>query len=149
MKFAKAPVLDGVVADTLKNRMSIDVLTALFNFCLDNNVIPSVWAKGIISLIPKNAAGNPFIPSNYRGISLLPVVAKIYSACISNRLSDYLEDNDMLCNEQNGLYPRHLCVDHIFSLHNICKVRKNLKSEPILTFIDFRKAFDCVHYDFL
>ena len=55
----------------------------------------------------------------------------------------------MLCNEQNGFRPRRSCLDHIFSLHNICKVRKNLKSETFLTFIDFRKAFDCVHHDFL
>ena len=112
-------------------------------------MIPSLWGKGIISPIPKNAAGDPRIPMNYRGISLLPVTAKLYSACILNRISKYLEDNDMLCNEQNGFHPRRSCLDHIFSLHNICKVRKNLKLETFLTFIDFRKAFDCVHHDFM
>ena len=96
-KTGKAQGLDGVVADTLRNRSSIDVLTAL----------SKKWyhTEGIISRIPKTSTGDPRIPINCRGISLLPVITKVYSACICNRISSHLETNDMLCNEQNGFRP--------------------------------------------
>ncbi len=55
----------------------------------------------------------------------------------------------MLSNEQNGFRPRRSCLDHIFSLQDICQVRKNLGLETFLVFIDFRKAFDCVEHTFL
>ncbi len=114
-KNGKAQGLDGVVAVTLRNRPSIDVLTALFNFCLEHGITLSVWSKGIISPIPKNASGDPRIPMNYRGISLLPVIAKVYSACISNRLSKHLEENGMLCNEQNGFRPEQSLPNYIIT----------------------------------
>ena len=99
--------------------------------------------------IPKSPDNNPHIPSNYRGISLLSVTGKLYTASISYRISKYLEDNNLLCNEQNGFRPNRSCLDHIFSLHNICKVRKSLRQETYITFIDFQKAFDYVNHDLL
>ncbi len=148
-KSGKAPGLDGIVADTIKNRTSVNVLSALFNTCFETHMMPSIWAKAIIAPIPKAAAGDPRTPLNYRGISLLSVVSKVYSGVISNRISKHLESNGLLANEQNGFRPMRSCMDHIFSLYDICKVRKNLKQDTFLTFIDFKKAFDCVQHQFL
>ena len=69
-KKGKAPGIDGVISDTLHNRTSINFLTALFNQCLDSGLMPSVWARGIITPIPKGAKGDSRTPLNYHGISL-------------------------------------------------------------------------------
>ena len=91
------------------NIPSIRALTNLFNKCLIGGVIPTTWAKGIISLIPKSASNlirfevvhvnDPRVPLNYRGISLLPVISKLYSGLILTRVSAFLEVNDLIANE--------------------------------------------------
>ena len=108
-----------------------------------------VWKSGVISPIPKCSSSDPRVPLNYRGISLLPVASKLYTASISTRLTKYLETNNLLADEQNGFRANRSTLDHIFSLHNICQTRKNLWQGTFLTFIDFQKAFDYVNHDFL
>ena len=41
------------------------------------------------------------------------------------------------------------CLDHIFTLNNICNIRQTLKQDTFLTFIDFQKAFDYINHEFL
>ena len=115
----KAPGLDGIVNEVLKNDVCIDVLTALFNRCLSSGLLPTAWLKGIISPIPKNASSDPKVPLNYRGISLLPVISKIFTGLVGSRVGGFLERNDLLVNEQNGFRPGRSCVDHIFSLYDL------------------------------
>ena len=86
---------------------------------------------------------------SYRGISLLPTTSKLFTAALAARLSSYLEANKLLSNEQNGFRPNRSCTDHIFTLYNLCMIRRNLKSDTFLSFIDFKKAFDFVNHEFL
>ena len=111
-KSGKASGIDGLVVDTMKNQPSICILTALSNLCLRYQLLLCVWALD-----------NPRVPLNYRGIGLLPVTSKLYTAAISHRISEYLEKNDPLCNEQNRFRSKRSCLDHIFTLHDTCKVR--------------------------
>ncbi len=148
-KSGKAPGIDGLIVDVMKNHLTINILVALFTKCLRLQLMPSIWAKGVISPIPKSPDNNPRVPLNYRGISLLLVTSKLYTAAISKRLSNFFEKNNSLSNEQNGFRPKRSCVDHIFTLHNLCKIRKNLRQATFLTFTDFKKAFDYVNHDML
>ena len=54
------------------------LLMDFINFCFIKNVIPSIWRKSIITPIPKSASKDPCVPLNYRGISLLSCMYKIY-----------------------------------------------------------------------
>ena len=143
----KVPGLDGIVYDILKNQVAIKVLTYLFNYCFNNNLIPSMWKKSLINPIPKGGASDPRTPLSYRGISLLPVIAKLYTAGLSNRISSYLESNQILVNEQNGFHPDRLCLDHIYTLHTAARTRLNHYQNTYMTFIDFSKAFDYVQLE--
>ena len=58
--------------------------------------------KAMIAPIPKDSTKDKRIPLNYRGISLLSVVSKLYLAVINNRFFNYLEDENLLAEEQNG-----------------------------------------------
>ena len=144
-----APGIDGLLSETLKNDASIRLLTVLFNTCLRNGILPSVWSKEIINPIPKSRNNNPRLPPNYHGISLLPVTSKLYTAVISNRLSKYQEKNNLLANVQNGFREKRSCLDHIYTLNNVCRIRKNLRQEIFLCFIDFQKAFGFVPHEML
>ena len=121
----KAPGIDSLTYEVLKNEPSINALTALFNKCLSSGMVPNQWVRGIIKPIPKSASSDPRVPLNYRGISLLSVVSKLYTALLSDRVSGYLESSNLLANEQNGFRSDRSCLDHIFTLNDILRVRRS------------------------
>ena len=82
---------------------------------------------------------------NYRGISLLSVVAKVFSSILNNRLTDYLENNDILVEEQNGFRKNRSYEDHVLTLNSVIQNRNS----TFVTFIDSHKAFDTVDRDLL
>ena len=86
---------------------------------------------------------------NYRGISLLSCVFKIFSSILNDRIAKHLESNDFLVEEQNGFRKGRSYTDHIFSLHTILFYRINQNKCTFVTFLDLRNAFDSVNRDFL
>ena len=58
-----------------------------------------------MSPIPKYTSKDKRIPSNYRGISLIYVVSKLYSNVLNKRLMKYLENENSFAEEQNGFRP--------------------------------------------
>ena len=90
--------------------------------------------------IHKDLSSDKTIPLNYRGISLLSCVRKVYSAFINKRLSGYLEDNNLLADEQNSFRSNRSCEDHIFVSNSLIRNK---------AFIDIRKAFDFIDRDML
>ena len=75
------------------------------------------------------------LPMNYRRISLLSCISKLYSNLINKRISKYLEDNDILGEEQNGFRKFRSCEDYIFTLNSIIRNNK----QTFATFIDLKK----------
>ena len=97
-KNGKSIGYDKIPYEVLKFHIIIDVLYALFNLCFDTGILPSIWKMAMIAPIPKDSTKDK--PLNYRGISLLSVVSKLYSAELNNRLLGYLEDERLLAEEQ-------------------------------------------------
>ena len=124
-------------------------LTSLFNHCLAHGVIPTTWARGVISPIPKSASSDPRVPLNYRGISLLPVISKMLTGILAGRVVDFLEANNLLTNVQNGFRAGRSCLDHIYTLCDLVRIRKAMKLETFCAFVDFQKAFDFVNHEML
>ncbi len=132
VKNDKAPGLDGVVNEVVKNEVCIKFLAALFNKCFSSGILPSQWLKVIICPIPKSASNNPRQPLGYRGISLLPTISKLYMNLVGGRIGGFLEKNDILVDEQNGFRPNRSCVDHIFTLCDLLRIREADKNEQTL-----------------
>ena len=59
------------------------------------------------------------------------------------------DPHNLLANEQNGFRPDRSCLDHIFTLCDLLRVRKSHGLETFCAFVDFQKAFDYVNHDFL
>ncbi len=78
------------------------IQSAFFQLCFDSGKIPTLWTQSVIIPIPKSRLSDPHVPLNYRGISLLSCVYKLYSAILNNRLAIFLGVNDILHDEQNG-----------------------------------------------
>lgn len=142
LKLAKAPGSDGIVAEVLK-RGGEQVASALHSLCAKvwrQEALPTDWSRGIIFPILKS--GNEKDPSNYRGITLLSIVGKVYAQVLNERLMRWCERHKILTEEQGGFRPSRGCIDQLFSLVEI--LRNRGKQGTFCCFIDVKKAFDRV-----
>ena len=84
---------------------------------------------------------------NYRGITLLSVLGKLFTRVINNRLGEWAENYFLLIEAQVGFRPGMGTVDNIFVLHGLITHMLNTGKKLYCTFIDFTKAFDYVVRD--
>ena len=122
------------------------LLTKLFNVILRTGLIPTNWCLSFISPIFKNK-GSRNDPNNYRGISLISCLGKLFTALINERLTKFVNENNIIGEEQAGFRSGYSTYDHIFTLQAIIDLYLNkVKGKPRLfcAFIDYQKAFDLV-----
>ena len=148
LKSGKAVGLDGVPNEFLKfgGNVMVKSLTDLFVAVNDLETIPHDWQKGIIVPLYKSA-GSVYDLNNYRGITLTSNVYKIYAKILEDTIMDFLEDNNILGEEQGAFRKNRRIEDHLFSLNGICSMRKSLKCKTYIAFLDLSKAFDRVWRD--
>ena len=115
LKPDKASGYDGICNEVLCKPQITYVLYELFSRIFESGKIPSLWKRCSITPVPKSAMKDPHVPINYRGISLLSCVGKMYSSLLSNRILSYCELCNILVDEQNGFRKNRSCNDHIFS----------------------------------
>ena len=101
-KKGKSVGIDEIPTDVLKNEVAIDILHKLISICFNTGSIPEDWSYSIITPIPKSSTGDARNPLNYRGISLAPACYKLYCGVLNSRLENWVDVNNLLCDEQNG-----------------------------------------------
>ena len=124
------------------------LLHKFFNLCFKSGLNPTDWNFSNVKPIPKKEK-DPRDPLNNRCITIMCCTAKIYSKMLNSRLQKYLDENNILVNEQNGFRASRSCIDHIYTLCTILRNRKLMGQDTFLAFIDFQKAFDSVDRNFL
>jgi hypothetical protein len=149
LKAGKAPGPDNILAELLKTGENeiIIFLTKLFNTMLKESKFPVEWTKAII--IPLHKKGNIENPDNYRGISLLSILSKVFTGIINQRLNKWAEANDILSEAQAGFRKGRSTVDHIFTLNALIEKQFSRNMKLYVAFIDFRKAYDMVNRNIL
>ena len=148
-KNCKSPGIDEISAEILKASYHLisPYLTRLFNRLFKNGEYPTAWGNGIICPIFKG--GNVDDTSNYRGVTLVNILAKVYSYVLSNRLSKWAEKNEKISSSQFGFQKGKSTVDCIFTLHSIIAKTLASKKKLYCAFIDLEKAFDKVERSYL
>ena len=144
---AKATGPDKIPALLLKN-CAVNIsssLCQLFNKSLSCGILPSEWKLANISPIPKR---NPIHDvTNYRPISLLSLVSKVFELCIYNRLIEHVYGQ--IYELQYGfLRGRSTTSQLLHILHQVLNVLEQKKQVDIV-YLDFAKAFDKVNHDLL
>lgn len=145
LKNGKAPgPSDNILNEYIKSTKDIflPVYTRLFNCVLDTGYIPTSWVEG--SIIPLYKKGNPKDAHNYRPITLLSCLGKLFTSVLNQRLTRYLDDNNILEENQAGFRKGYSCADHLFTLQSMFEILKQRKKKLFCAFIDFSQAFDKV-----
>lgn len=131
---------------TIKDLILIP-LTNLINECLRTGVFPD--ALKVACVIPIFKKGNKDDLGNYRPISLLPIISKIFEKVIKNQIVNYLETHKLLNEYQYGFREKLSTSDAIlrFTENTLECFEKGMYSASL--FCDLSKAFDCVSHNIL
>lgn len=135
--------MDEISNEFLKYGQNLSpTLELLFNKVLETGMIPKAWSNGMI--IPILKKGNTKDPNNYRGITLLSCIGKLFTSLINNRLTEFLELNEILNQNQAGFRKGLSITEHIFTLKTVIDIFISEKRKLYCVFIDFQKAFDTI-----
>lgn len=113
-------------------------LTTLFNAVFTSGVYPASWMRAKLFTVFKR--GNRSDPNNYRGISVINAITKLYDMVLCHRLSLWFRPY----REQAGAQSRRGCIEHLVTLRLLTDTARRKKFKLFVTFVDFSKAYDLV-----
>lgn len=120
------------------------ILGNFINHCIVFNQIPKDWKTAIVTPLYKNK-GDVNDVNNYRAISVLPPVTKIFEKFLESQITSYLNKNNLLCEDQHGFRFNRSCES---AMHELLSKMNEIRSKRLIglfLFIDFKKAFDTVN----
>ena len=123
------------------------VVSDLINQSLVEGVFPDCLK--LAEIIPIFKKGETNLPSNYRPISLLPYLSKIYEKIIYFRLILYFNEHSLLSPNQFGFRQNLSTQDAIIEFTENIYNSLNEKHSSMNIFIDYSKAFDTVDHKIL
>ncbi len=113
---------------------------------INTGIFPDKLKIGKIIHIFKNDDETQF--TNYRPISLLPIISKIFEKIIFKQLYKFLLDNKLLYQSQYG-FRGHSTEYAILELIDRITLEMDNRNTPISIFLDLSKAFDTLDHQIL
>ena len=122
-------------------------LTAIFTASICTGIFPQEWKASRVSPVYKNGSRNN--PSNYRPISVIPTVAKIFEKIVYDQLYEYLDSYNLLNASQSGFRSLHSTLTALLEATNSWSVNVDNGLVNGVVFIDLKKAFDTIDHKIL
>ena len=149
LKNGKAPGIDNVYNIILKKAIGTrfyKVLARAFTISLKLGFIPHVWKIAVLCMLIKPDKP-PSQTANYRPISLLSAIMKLFERVIEKCLRKHLEDNGFFSKYQSGFRKSKSTNDHLFRLSQTIMESFDRGEHVIAAFLDVEKAFDNVWHN--
>ena len=143
---AKATGLDGIPPKLLIAAAEVITypLTFLFNLIITSGIFPDDWKSARVSPLFKKGKQNDL--DNYRPISILPAISKVFERLMYDQLYGYLSSNNILSDRQFGFRKHYSTTSALIEATNSWFVDTDRGLINIVAFLDLRKAFDTVNH---
>ena len=145
IKNGKSSGEDKILNEYIKSTkgISLPIYEKLFNVVFDSGLLPNAWLEGSITPIYKNKGDRKMV-QNYRPITILSCLEKVFTAVLNRRLTLFLDTNETLLENQAGFRKNYSTTDHIFVLNSLIEILKASKQKLFCAFVDFSQAFDSI-----
>ena len=139
--------LDEISSFLLKAGISVLVepLSQLFNLSLSAATFPYQWK--IARIAPIYKGGKSDNRANYRQISVLPVISKLFEKLVYEQYYNYLVSNSLLYSQQSSFRTLHSVLTSLLKCTNDWYLNIENGKYTSVTFIDLKKAFDMVNHE--
>ena len=114
---------------------------------MDEGIFPDTWKLAMITPIYKS--GQKLDLCNYRPISLLSVLSKLFEKIVHDQVSKFMKENGLFSNCQHGFRQLHSTVTSLIGLTDLWFSNIDRKKVNISVFLDLKKAFETVDHDLL
>lgn len=122
-------------------------LSIIFNKSFKQGKFPNKLKSTMVYPIHKSES--KMTTSNYRPISILPLISKLLEKLMHKRLTTFIKKFSLLNKHQFG-FQNNCSTEHaIIDLQSEVIAAIERKEKPCCIFLDFAKAFDTVNHDIL
>jgi len=123
----KAVGSDGISAEVLKEGgpAMVESIHYLCSLAFIAAEVPMDWLRGVV--VPLHKDGDRRAPLNYRPITLLSLVGKVYTGVLCVRLTQWAEQRGVIVDEQGGFRAGRGCPEQVFALTELIKMRQRAK----------------------
>ena len=149
LQVSKAPGIDNIASIFLKDGAEVlcKPLTQIINISLKLSSFPNN-AK-IAKIKPLFKKGSRLDPKNYRPVSLLPILSKLFERVVHDQTQCYLDENELFYKFQSGFRKNHstnFCLSYLND-----KITSGFDSGNFtgMILIDLQKAFDTIDHNIL
>ena len=122
-------------------------LSHIINNSIEQGKFPDILKRATVTPVLKSGSEKDL--RNYRPISVLPLLSKVFEKCICNRLISFLSKNNVLSRYQFGFQKKKSTTDALLNYIEYVYRQLNGKSHTVGVALDFSKAFDTVSHDIL
>lgn len=122
-------------------------MTDVFNLCINKSIFPNCFKHSLIHPIHKSGPRNSV--ENYRPISVLPAMSKLFEKLINKRLMNFLKQEHIISDSQYGFQPNKSAENAAIQLTNFVASNLDQGRKCIGVFLDLAKAFDTISTNLL
>ena len=138
--------VDGIPTRFIKDSLFVIAfyVTVIINTSIVTGVYPSIWKHPLVD--PNHKSGDINDPSNFRPVSILPVLSKVIEKIVESQLMNHLETNKLLSKTQHGFRKGLSTETALMKVTD--EIYKNIDKKKIslLILCDLSKAFDSVNH---
>ena len=110
-------------------------------------IYPNDWKEAKVTTLFKKGLNSD--PNNYRPISVIPVVSKVFDKIVYNQLNHYLYDNILLLGCQSGFHSLHSMLMALLEVTDAWSVNIDNGLLNGVVFIDLTKAFYTIDHEII
>ena len=145
LKNGKSPGVDSIPAEFIKTCKPIlsPEIAHVLNYIIGAGDFPAAWSEGLRSAVFKS--GSRMDTDNYRGITVLPIMEKIFEIIVYHKLHFANEAFHKIDEYNGGFLNGCRTSDNIFILQGLVQRQLCIGNNLIVCFVDFSKAFDLIN----